>query len=194
MSINNIWNIYTAIAKSLQLCPTPCDPVDGSPPRSSIPGILQARTLEWVAVSFSNALKWKVKVKLLSCVQLFVTQWTIAYQAPPSMGFSREEYWNRLQFPSPGHLPDPGILPKSPASQAGTLLTEPPIYVRPQMLSHVWFFATSGTVAYQAVLSMGFSQQEYWSRLLFSPAGIFPTKDGNLISYIFCIGKWVLYH
>ena len=84
-----------------QSCPTLCDPVDGSPPRSSIPGILQARTLEWVAVSFSNALKWKVKVKLLSCVQLFVTQWTIAYQAPPSMGFSRQEYWSGVPLPSP---------------------------------------------------------------------------------------------
>ena len=75
-------------AKSLQSCPTLCDPIDGSPPGSPIPGILQARTLEWVAISFSNAWKWKVKVKSFSRVQLLATPWTAAYQAPPSMGFS----------------------------------------------------------------------------------------------------------
>ena len=80
-------------AKSLQSCPTLCNPRDGSPPGSPVPGILQARTLEWVAVSFSNAWKWKVKVKSLSCVWPSVTLWTSAYQAPPSMGFSRQEYW-----------------------------------------------------------------------------------------------------
>ena len=71
-----------------------CDPVDGSPPGSSVQGILQARTLEWVAISFSSAWKWKVKVKLLSRIKLLVTSWTAAYQAPPSMGFSRQEYWS----------------------------------------------------------------------------------------------------
>ena len=76
-------------AKSLQSCPTLCDPTDGSPP-----GILQARTLEWVAISFSNAWKWKVKVKSLSHVWLLATPWSAAYQAPPSMGFSRQEYWS----------------------------------------------------------------------------------------------------
>ena len=76
-----------AAAKSLQSCPTLCDPIDGSPPGSPVPGILQARTLEWVAISFSNAQKWKVKVKLLSCVWLLVTPWTAAHQAPPSMDF-----------------------------------------------------------------------------------------------------------
>ena len=83
-----------AAAKSLQSCPTLCDPIDGSPPGSPVPGILQARTLEWVAISFSNAWKWKVKGKLLSRVWLLATPWTAAYQAPPSMGFSRQEYWN----------------------------------------------------------------------------------------------------
>ena len=83
-----------AAAKSLQSCPTLSDPIEGSPPGSPVPGILQARTLEWVAISFSNAWKWKVKVKLLSRVQLFSTPWTAAYQAPPSMGFSRQEYWS----------------------------------------------------------------------------------------------------
>ena len=83
-----------AAAKSLQSCLTLCDPIDGSPPGSSVPGILQARTLEWVAISFSNARKWKVKVKSLSHVRLLATPWTTAYQAPPSMGFSRQEYWS----------------------------------------------------------------------------------------------------
>ena len=85
-------------AKSLQSCPNLCDPIDGSPPGSPIPGILQARTLEWVSISFSNAWKWKVKVKSLSRVQLFVTPWTAAYQAPPSMGFSRQK--NGVPSPS----------------------------------------------------------------------------------------------
>ena len=89
-----------ADAKSLQSCPTPCDPIDGSPPSSPIPGVLQARALEWVAISFSNGWKWKVKVKLLSRVQLLVTPWTTAYQAPPSMGFSRQEYWIGVPLPS----------------------------------------------------------------------------------------------
>ena len=91
---------FTA-AKSLQLCPTLCDPTDGSPPGSPVPGILQARTLEWVAISFSNAWKWKVKVKSLSHVRLLATPWTAAYQAPPSMGFSRQEYWSGVPLPSP---------------------------------------------------------------------------------------------
>ena len=88
-----------AAAKSLQLYPTLCDPIDGSPPDSSVHGILQARTLEWVAISFSNAWKGKVKVKSLSRVRLLVTPWTAAYQAPPSMGFSRREYWSGVPLP-----------------------------------------------------------------------------------------------
>ena len=83
-----------AAAKSLQLCLTLCDPIDSSPPGSPVPGILQAGTLEWVAISFSNAWKWKVKVKTLSHVRPLATPWTAAYQAPPSMGFSRQEYWS----------------------------------------------------------------------------------------------------
>ena len=92
-----------AAAKSLQSCLTLRDPIDGSPPGSAVTGILQARTLEWVAISFSNAWKWKVKVKSLSRVWLFVTPWTAAYQAPPSMGFSRQEYWSGVPLPSPMH-------------------------------------------------------------------------------------------
>ena len=89
-----------AAVKSLQSCPTLCDPIDGSRPGSPVPGILQARTLEWVAVSFSNAWKWKVKVKSLSRVRLVATPWTAAHQAPPSMGFSRQEYWSGVPLPS----------------------------------------------------------------------------------------------
>ena len=131
-----------AAAKSLQLCPTLCDPIDGSPPGSPVPGIIQARTLKWVAISFSNAWKWKVKVKLLSHVQLLATPWTAAYQAPLSMGFSMQEYWSgchrllRLQQ---------------------SLLTN----------SCVWLLATLWTAAYQVPPSMGFSRQEYWSGLPF---------------------------
>ena len=91
----------TTTTKSLQLCPTLCDPIDGSPPGSLIPGILQARTLEWVAISFSSAWKWKVKVKSLSRVRPSATPWTAAFQAPPSMGFSRQEYWSGVPLPSP---------------------------------------------------------------------------------------------
>ena len=94
-------NVCAAAAKSLQSCPTLCDPIDGSPPASPVPGILQARTLEWVAISFSNAWKWKVKVKSLSHVRLFTTPWTAAYQGPPSMGFARQEYWSGVPLPSP---------------------------------------------------------------------------------------------
>ena len=101
LNISNFLEDMSAAAKSLQSCPTLCDPIDSSPPGSPIPGILQARTLEWVAISFSNAWKWKVKVKSLNRVWLFATPWTAAYQAPPSMGFSRQEYWSGLPLPSP---------------------------------------------------------------------------------------------
>ena len=90
-------------AKSLQSCPTLCDPRDGSPPGSPVPEILQARTLEWVAISFSKAWKWKVKVKSLSRVRLLATPWTAAFQAPPSMGFSRQGYWSGVPSPSPSN-------------------------------------------------------------------------------------------
>ena len=97
--ISGFLTVY-ATAKSLQSCPTLCNPIDSSPPGSPVPGILQARTLEWGAISFSNAWKGKVKVKSLSRVQLLATPWTAAYQAPPSMGFSRQDYWSGLPLPS----------------------------------------------------------------------------------------------
>ena len=101
--VSRLWNVvsylwYAATAKSLQSCPTLCDPIGGSPPGSPIPGILQARTLEWVAISFSNAGKWKVKVKSFSHVRPLA--WTAAHQAPPSMGFSRQEYRGGVPLPS----------------------------------------------------------------------------------------------
>ena len=101
------WNSWrgpaaaAAAAKLLQSCPTLCDPMDCSLPGFSVHGILQARTLEWVAISFSNAWKWKVKGKSLSHVRLFTAPWTAAHQAPPSTGVSRQEYWSGVPWPSP---------------------------------------------------------------------------------------------
>ena len=102
LGIISKWSIAaTAAAKSLQLCPTLCNPTDGSPSGFPVPGILQARTLEWVAISFSNAWKWKVKAKSLSRVRLFANPWIAVYQAPSSMGFSRQEYWSGVPLPAP---------------------------------------------------------------------------------------------
>ena len=109
-------NGSAAAAKSLQLCLTLCDPIDGSPPGFPVPEILQGRTLEWVAISFSNAGKCKVKVKSLSCVQLLAIPWTAAYQAPLPVGFSRQEYWSGLPLPS---LQMTQTCPKSPTNLTG---------------------------------------------------------------------------
>ena len=113
--------VAAAAAKLLQSCPTLCNPVDSSLPGSPVPGILQARTLEWAAISFSSAWKWKVKVKSLSGVRLLATPRTAAHQAPLSIGFSRQQYWSGQPFPSPGDHPDPGIEPWSPALWADFL-------------------------------------------------------------------------
>ena len=91
--------LRAAAAKLLQSCPTLCDPLDGSPPGSPVPGTLQTRALEWVAISSSNAWKWKMKVKLLSRVWPLATPWTAAYQALASMGFSRQKYWSGMPLP-----------------------------------------------------------------------------------------------
>ena len=101
----SVTHLAATAAKSLQSCPTLCNPIDSSPPGSPVPGILQARTLEWVAISFSNAWKGKVKGKSLSRVQLLVTPWTAARQAPLSMGFPRQEYWSGWPLPSPTPSP-----------------------------------------------------------------------------------------
>ena len=108
---NLMYAAAAAATASLQSCPTLCDSMDGSPPGSAILGILQARTLEWVAIPFSNAWKWKVKVRSLSCVRLLVTAWTTAYQAPLSMGFSRQEYWSGLPLPSPNLMYRCNVIP-----------------------------------------------------------------------------------
>ena len=92
--------ILSLLLLLFQSCPTLCDPIDSSPPGSPIPGIVQARALEWVAISFSTAWKWKVKGKSLSHVRLLATPWTAAYQAPLSMGFSRQEDWSGVPSPS----------------------------------------------------------------------------------------------
>ena len=101
VKVKSLSKFEAAAAKLLQSCLTLCDPIDGSPSGSTVPGILQARILEWVAISFSNAWKWKVKVKSLSCSRLLASPWTGTYQAPPSMGFSRQEYWSGVPLPSP---------------------------------------------------------------------------------------------
>ena len=130
----------------------------------------------------------KVKVNSLSRVQLFVTPWTVAHQAPLSMGFSRQEYWSGLPFLSPGDLPNPGIKPRSPALQVYTLTSEPPgklfkhvQFSSVQSLSHVWLFANPWTVAHQVPLSMGFSKQEYWSGLPFPSPGNLPDPGIKLM-------------
>ena len=112
--VSNYHTAAAAAAKLLQSCSTLCNLIDGSPPGSPVPGILQATTLEWVAISFSNAWKWKVKIKSLSRVWFFATPWTAAYQAPPSMGFSRQEYWSGVPLPS--------LLPKLDVSICDPLL------------------------------------------------------------------------
>ena len=159
-------NAATA-AKLLQSCLTLCNPIDGSPPGSPVPGILQARTLEWVAISFSNAWKWKVKVKSLSRVRLWVTPWTAAYQAPPPLGFSRQEHWSGLPFPSPMHKSEK---------------------VKVKLLSCVRPSATPWTAALQAPPSMRFSRQEYWSGVpLPSPERILCMKSTE-----WCVRHWVI--
>ena len=154
------------------------------PTGSPVPGILQARTLEWVAISFSKAWKWKVKVKSLSCVRLLATPWTAPYQAPPSMGFSRQEYWSGVPLPSPQRNAAAAAAAKflqscptlcdpiddsppwdSPGKISGVgchfLLQCMKVKSEMKLLSHARLLATPWTAAYQAPPSMGFSRQEY---------------------------------
>ena len=141
--IIRIHNVDKGAAKLLQSCPTLCEPRDSSTPGSPVPGILQAGTLEWVAISWSSAWKCKVKVKFLGRVRLLAKPWTAAHQAPPSMGFSRQVYWSEVPLPS---------LPYMQLCYA--------------MLSHfsrVWLCATPEKAAHQAPPSLGFSRQEHWS-------------------------------
>ena len=133
-------NICIATAKSFQSCLTLGDPIDDSPPGSPVPEILQARTLEWVAISFSNAWKWKVKVKLLSRVWPSATPWTTAYQAPPSMGFSRQEYWSGVPLPSPMHESEKWKWSCSVVSDP-----QRPHGLQPTRLLHPWDFPGKST-------------------------------------------------
>ena len=119
-----------AAAKSCQSCLTLYDPIDGSPPGSAVPGILQARTQEWAAISFFSAWKWEVKVKSLSRVPLFATPWTAAHQAPPSMGFARQEYWSWVPLPSPNwSLTDCKFLPPPPLLFPPSLYSYYPLFL-----------------------------------------------------------------
>ena len=152
-----------AAAKSRQSCPTLCDPTAGSPPGSPVPGILQARTLEWVAISFSNAWKWKVKVKSHSRVRLLATPWTAAYQAPPSMGFSTQGYWSGVPLPwgrGKGWALGGQLKRVLAISDCSSLCFKTVVYLS---LSRIQLLEIPWTVACQAPLSMGFSRQEYWS-------------------------------
>ena len=124
-----------AAAKSLESCLTLCDSIDRSPPGSSVPGILQARTLEWVAISFSNAWKWKVKVKLLSRVWLFKTSWTAAYQAPPSMGFSRQESQSILK-----------LISIELVMISNHLIVYPPLLLLPSVFPSIRVFSNESTL------------------------------------------------
>ena len=126
----------------------------------------------------------KVKVKFLSCVRLFVTSWTVAHQAPPSMEFSRQEYWRGLPFPSPGDLPHPGVEPGSPASWVQ--------FSSVQSLSRVRLFATPWTVTPQAPLSMGLFQARIleWVAISISRGSSQP-RDRTWVS---CIDRRILYH
>ena len=180
--LNRVAKVQAAAAKLLQLCPTLCDPIDSSPPGSAVPGILQARTLEWVAISFCNAWKWKVKVKSFSCVRLcslprssihgifqarvlewvafsfssawkwkvkvksfshvwlFATPWTAAYQAPPYMVFSKQEYWSGVPFPSPVHESEKWKWSRSVVSDSSR-----PHGLQPTRLLHPWDFQGKST-------------------------------------------------
>ena len=136
-------NFCAAAAKSLQSCLPLCDPIDGSPPGSAVPGILQAKTLEWVAtISFSSAWKWKVKVKSPSRVRVFATPWTAAYQAPPSMGFSRQEYWSGVPLPSPSFSTYSLTIPASHVSRAAPLLAP----LKTHGFLHLGAFCYMGTI------------------------------------------------
>ena len=168
-----------AAAKSLQSCPTLCDPIDSHPPGSPITGILQARTLEWVAISFSNAWKWKVKVKSLSPVWLLATPWTAVHQAPPSMGFSQQEYWSGVPLPSPQCLLD--IL------KYFVFLLSLSV-----MCDSLWL---PWAVALKAPLLMELPKQEYWNGLPFPPlGGASQPRNRTHICCFSCFSRQIIYH
>ena len=155
----------TAAARSLQSCPTLRDPIDRSPSGSPVPGILQARALEWVAISFSNAWKWKVKVKSLRRVRLLATPWTAAHQAPPSMGFSRQEHWSGLPLPSPSWTTREAQNLKVKVTKLCPTL-ETPWTVACQAPLPVGFFSWNTGMGYHFLLQGIFLMQESNPRLL----------------------------
>ena len=185
---HHIFNIAAA-AKSLQSCPTLCDPIDKSPSGSPIPGILQARTLEWVAISFSIAWKWKVKVKSLSCVRLVATPWTDAYQAPPSMGFSRQEYWSSLPLPSPIFNTRFCYLCFSLIKAEWDKWLSKTTVVA-QLLSPIWLFCDSMSCSPSGSSIHGIFQAKIvqWVAISFSRGASWPRDRTS----IFCIVRWIL--
>ena len=190
--------VASVAAKSLQSCPTLCDPIDGSPPGSSVPGTLQARILKWVAISFSNAWKWKVKVKSFSRSRLLATPWTAAYQAPPSMGFSRQEYWSGVPLPSPSSLSSSvqKQVDISPLLRSPPLLV--PIMVQNVIYSKVLVAHSCPTLCDRMDCSLpgssvhGILQARIleWVAIPFLQ-GILPTQGLNL-GLLYC--RWILYH
>ena len=168
-------HMLLAAAKSLKSCPTLFNPIDSSPLGSPIPGILQARILEWVAISFSNAWKWKVKVKSLSCAQLLETPWTAAYQAPPSMGFpGKSTGVGRhclLRHASWAH-----------AKSCRTFQSCPTLY---DLIDCSLLGSSVHRILQARILecvAMPFSKESS------------PLRDPSCISYVSCIGKWALSH
>jgi len=157
------------------------DPIDVSPPGSPVPGILQARTLEWVAISFSNTWKWKVKGKSLSHVRLLATPWTAAYQAPLAMGFSRQEYWSgwskiwqfikklKTELPYDPPIPLLGAYPKDWRQGLKEIL-----------YTHVQSSITHNSLKLQAT-QVSFSRWTYKQDVVYTYDGIFPSlkKEGN---------------
>ena len=162
-----------AAAKLLQSCPTLCDPIDGSPPGSPVPGILQARILEWVVIFFSNAWKLKVKVKSLSRVWLRVwlraTPWTAAYKAPLSMGFSRQEYWSGLPLPSLNNT-----------QQTSTFPPLPPIQTT--LIAVVW--PHRGWIRERPFVPFGCCLEGEW-------APISPIPPGSTSAFLHASAQWV---
>ena len=165
-----------ATAKSLQSCPTLCDPIDGFLPGSSVSGIFQARKLEWVAISFSNAWKWKVKVKSLSRVRPSATPWTAAHQAPPSMEFSRQEYWSGVPLKSYKSGSVKVNLMKGPIGLCACSV----------MSDSLW-----SPVLWPTRLH-GIFQARIWEWVAISYSrGSSPPKDQTHVS---CIGRQIVYH
>ena len=185
--------------KSLQLCPTLCDPINSSPPGSPVPGILQAKTLEWVAISFSNVWKWKVKMKSLSRVWLLAIPWTAAYQAPPSMEFSRQDYWSGVPLPSPCVVPRESQMKQLATfrlnASGGMYLC---ICVSVSMLSRS---AICNSLQPHGLCSPPGSSVHGISRprilewvAMPSSRGASQPRDQTQISSVSCIGRQILYH